>query len=240
MSHPERIVPDETDAGIVAFHLKRYVFAEPFCSGRDVLDLGCGVGYGTARLAESARRVVGVDVDDETLEYARRRYAAANVEFVHADATSLPFGDASFDAVCSFETVEHVSGHESMLREVARVLRPGGTFLVSTPRAEITTRLPVNPHHRVEFSRADFAAALSAQFDEVEMYGERRLQTRAHRVLQRLDVLGLRRRSALVRRASILTGTPATAHVTLDDVVITRDDVDHARVLYAVCAKPRT
>jgi hypothetical protein len=57
--------------------------------------------------------------------------------------------------------------------------------------------------------------------------------------LQRLDVLGLRRRFALVRRASVLTGTPALEHVTLDDVVISPDEVDRAQVLVAVCTRPR-
>ena len=83
MSHavPERIVPDETEPGIVALHLKRYEFARPYCAGADVLDAGCGVGYGTAHLAEEARHVLGVDRSEEAIDYARGRYARANVEF---------------------------------------------------------------------------------------------------------------------------------------------------------------
>jgi SAM-dependent methyltransferase len=240
VTHPERIVPDETEPGIVAMHLKRYAFALPWCEGRDVLDLGCGVGYGAAFLAGSARRVVGGDVDEETIAYARRRYAKPNVEFRVLDATSIPFEDASFDVVCSFETIEHVAGPEALLRESARVLRPDGALLVSTPRADRTTHAPANPHHRVEYASDDFERVLLERFGSVEMYGEHRLQTRVHRVLQRLDVLGLRRRSALLRRASAVTGTPATEHVTLDDVVIGRDGVERAKVLYAVCTRPRT
>lgn len=235
MSYPERIVPDDTEAGVVALHLKRYAFAVPWCTGREVLDAGCGVGYGTSFLADVAHRVVGGDVDESSIAYARKRYTRSNVDFVVLDATAMPFADGSFDVVCSFETIEHVSDPEALVSEAARVLRRAGTFIVSTPRADVTDHTPDNPHHRVEFSLGDFERLLHESFSAVEMYGERRLQTRAHRMLQRLDVLGLRRRSALLRRASALTGTRAIEHLTLDDVVISKEQVDTADVLVAVC-----
>lgn len=237
MTYPERIVPSETSPGIVALHLARYVFAERWCDDRDVLDLGCGAGYGSFRLSRSARAVVGGDVSEEAIAYAQSHYGAPNLEFRTLDALRLPFDDGSFDTVCSFETIEHVEDPDGLVREVARVLRPDGTFVVSTPRADVTTHAPVNPYHHVEFSRADFDALLAKAFGSVEMYGERRRQTRTHRLFQRLDVLSLRRRSAVLRRASILTGTPATENTGLGDVVISRDDVDGAHVLVAVCTR---
>jgi SAM-dependent methyltransferase len=237
MSHPERIVPDETSPGIVALHLKRYEFAAPLCRDRDVLDAGCGVGYGSAFLASSARRVVGVDLDPDAIAYARERYARPNVEFRVGDLVDLDLPDAFFDVVCSFETLEHVSDVDAYLGEMTRVLRPEGVFVVSTPQAEATTEAPENPFHRVELSRADFEALLRRVFGEVELFGQRRLQTARHRLMQRVDVLGLRRRLEFLRPASRLLGTAPTAEVTADGIVIERDGLERASELVAVCRR---
>lgn len=237
MSYPERIVPDETEPGIVAIHLKRYEFALPFCEGKEVLDAGCGVGYGTAFLTERARRVVGVDVSDEAIEYARGRYARPNAEFRRADLLELDLPDGSFDVVCSFETIEHLDDQAAFLAHAARVLRPDGVLLVSTPHVRETTTAPVNPHHRLELSRADFEALLRRFFPEVELYGQRRLQTRRHRLLQRLDMLGLRKRLPFLRRASRLLGTAPTAELSLGDLVISQNGIERATELVAVCRR---
>jgi hypothetical protein len=115
------------------------------------------------------------------------------------------------------------------------VLRPGGAFVVSTPRAERTVLRPDNRFHEVELAREDFEALLRTRFDEVELYGQRRLQTRRHRLLQRADVLGLRRRLTFLRPASRLLGTPPMAEVGSEGIVIERDRLDRAAELVAVC-----
>ncbi len=239
MSHPERIVPGETEPGVVALHEKRYVFALPWCEGREVLDVACGVGYGTAIAGRVAARVVGGDVDETSIAYARGRYASDNVEFRVLDAEVLPFEPESFDTVLSFETIEHLDHPEALVREAARVLRTRGTWLVSTPRVDATTHAPANPHHRVEYSAPDLEALLRESFADVALFGQQRRVTRRHELLRRADVLGLRRRSAFLRRASALTGTPATEHTTLEDVVIAPDGVEHATEIVAVCTGPR-
>jgi len=193
------------------------------------------VGYGTAHLAPVARSVVGADVSEEAIAYARTRYAAPNAEFVVADAAALPFADASFDTVCSFETLEHLPDRDGYLAEVARVLRPGGAYLVSTPHAKRTTEHPDNPFHTVELDRDDFEALLRRHFSTVELYGQHRRQTRRHRAMQRLDVLGLRRHLSFLRGASAIVGTAPTAEVTLDGIVVDRD-LRRAKALIAVCS----
>jgi SAM-dependent methyltransferase len=230
---PERIIPDETEPGIVALHLKRYEFALPHCVDRAVLDAGCGVGYGTAFLAERARRVVGVDRSEEAIAYARRRYMRPNVEFEVADLLELPAAAEAFDAVCCFETIEHLPDQDAFLEEVRRVLRPGGAFLVSTPRAGTAGE---NPFHERELSPAEFERLLRASFESVELYGQRRLQTGRHRTLQRADVLGLRKRLTFLRPlARRLLGTAPMADVTSDEIEIAPGRLDDATELIAVC-----
>jgi ubiquinone/menaquinone biosynthesis C-methylase UbiE len=239
MAHPERIDPSETESGILAIHLKRYDFGRRFSKGADVLDAACGLGYGTAYLAEVARRVRGVDASTEAIAIAERRYPGPNVMFGVADVQALPDSDASYDVVVSFETIEHVDQPTTMLGEIARVLRDDGTFIVSTPKARVTTSTPTNPHHRTEWSTDDFARLLQACFAEVDLYGQRRVQTSAHRVAQRLDVFGLRRRLAFLRGGARILGTTPTAELTLDDIVIEPGVGEHATEIVAVCRGPR-
>jgi len=235
LTYPERIVPDETSPGILALHLKRYEFARPWCRDRAVLDAGCGVGYGAAYLAEVAASVVGVDRDEGAIAYAQERYARPNVEFRVGDLLDLELHDDFFDVVCSFETIEHLEDVDAFLAEIVRVLRPDGVFVVSTPRVDETTASPENPFHRVELSRGDFEALLRRSFREVELYGQRRLQTARHRLVQRLDVLGLRKRLTFLRPASRLLGTAPTAEVTTNGIVIERGGLERASELVAVC-----
>lgn len=235
VSYPERIVPGAAEPGVDAVHLKRYAFALPFCLERRVLDAACGVGYGTARLAARAASVVGVDVSAEAIAYARGHYGAPNLSFETMDVGALAFDDATFDVVCSFETIEHVDDADRVLAEFARVLVDDGVLVVSTPQVERTTTAPDNPYHRVEFARADFEELLRRHFGSVELYGQRRLQTARHRLVQRVDVLGLRRRFPLLRRASPVLGTTPTAELKADDIVISREDLDRATEIVAVC-----
>ena len=197
MAYPERIVPDETPSGILALHLKRYEFARPYATGKAVLDAACGTGYGAAYLGEVAARVLGVDVDPPTIDYAAERYGKPNVSFQVGDVCALELDDRSFDLVASFETIEHVRDGDAAVREAARVVREDGVYVVSTPRADRTTHDPDNPFHEIEYSVDDFRALLEHSFRSVQLYGQTRVDTQAHRVLRSLDVFGLRRRIPL-------------------------------------------
>jgi SAM-dependent methyltransferase len=157
-------------------HWHRYHFAARFVAGRCVLDVACGSGYGSALLARHAACVFGADIADEAIAHARARYAAApNLEFCAADCAALPFADASFDAVVSFETIEHIQAQERFLDEVRRVLRPEGLFIVSSPnKLEYSDRRGCsNKYHVHELYRDELAASLAPRFPHSRWFGQR-------------------------------------------------------------------
>ena len=156
-------------------HLHRYFVARTLCRGLDVLDIACGEGYGSAFLAQTARSVVGVDVDQATVAHASAAYAEPNLRFLEGDARRIPLPDACVDAVVSFETIEHLYEHDAFLAEVRRVLRPGGRFVVSSPERDVysPTGAASNPYHVRELTRAELVALLSGAFVHVALQGQR-------------------------------------------------------------------
>jgi SAM-dependent methyltransferase len=167
----ERFEPDRLKGELVeAEHLVRYYWAAGAVSGREVLDLGCGAGYGCEILTAigKARRCVGVDVAEEAIDQARAEHGPGErVEYVQGDAASLPFEGDSFDVVTCFETIEHVKDAAAVVSEAARVLRPGGLLLISSPNRDQYP--PGNPFHVREFTPAELTELLSAGFPEVRL-----------------------------------------------------------------------
>lgn len=153
-------------------HVAAYAFSAARCRGLRVLDAGCGEGYGSALLAAGAAHVVGVDAAAEVVAHARAAYP--QVTFLAEDLGTLSLPDGGVDAVVSLQVIEHLADVPGFLDEVARVLRPGGTFICATPNRLTFTPgrdTPVNPFHVREFSAAELVAALSARFRVEGLHG---------------------------------------------------------------------
>jgi ubiquinone/menaquinone biosynthesis C-methylase UbiE len=168
----ERMVPEAADRSTLWDHLFRYHFALQFINNRDVLDVACGEGYGTAALAAAgARSVTGVDIDPVTCTHAREKYG---IDAKVADATQLPFADRSFDVVVSFETIEHLTNPERFIDECYRVLRPNGVLVISTPEVHEYSELPghQNPFHCAEMTEEQFAIVIRRRFTGVKIYSQ--------------------------------------------------------------------
>ena len=112
--------------------LRRRFLLEHVQAGERVLDVGCGEGHLAAELARAGAEVVGIDVAAEPLRRARLRHPELDLRQVAAEG-AWPLADASFDAVWAGETIEHVADTAGWLSEVRRVLRSGGSLLLSTP-----------------------------------------------------------------------------------------------------------
>ena len=157
-------------------HWHRYHFAALLAEGRVVLDAACGEGYGTALLARHAARVTGVDASEEAVALARRRYgSAANAEYLHGRCEALPMADASVDLFVSFETLEHLQSPRGLVAEAARVVRPDGLFLVSTPNKKLYSDATGyrNPFHPSELYESEFVDLLREYFPAVTLFGQR-------------------------------------------------------------------
>jgi SAM-dependent methyltransferase len=156
----------------------------------DVLDVACGTGYGAALLARRAH-VSGVDRNDEAIDQASSRVTGT---FLVADVPPIPFPSDAFDFVVSFETVEHIADDIAFIREISRVLHPGGQLLISTPNAEISAPggTPLNAWHVREYTLASLTALLregGLAVRDVYVQGFPPRMRRGHRVAWRLHGL---------------------------------------------------
>ena len=143
------------------------------CRGRDVLEAGCGEGYGADLIADVAASVIGLDYDESAVAHVRARYP--RVDMRHGNLANLPLPDGSVDVVVNFQVIEHLWDQGQFVSECARVLRPGGVLLMSTPN-RITFSpgrdTPVNPFHTRELNAAEMTELLeSAGFDIEGLYG---------------------------------------------------------------------
>lgn len=100
--------------------------------GARALDIGCGAGFLSNPLAAAGFDVVGLDASAESLAVAARHDPTGRVHYQRGNALQLPFPDASFDAVCAMDFLEHVEDPARAIAQAARVLRPGGLFFFHT------------------------------------------------------------------------------------------------------------
>lgn len=188
---PERLVP-----GTLAWelyeveHKQRYEWAAKYCHGKTVLDVACGTGYGSEILRQSgAAKVIGVDL---ALDAINTNPNGRRALLTNADACRLPFADQSFDAVISFETIEHVESSERLLAEIARVLKRGGICICSSPNRNFqpdSGNKEENPFHISEMTYGEFEAVFTKYFSVFESFSQTHSQTflRHLQLLRELD-----------------------------------------------------
>lgn len=158
-------------------HLSRYRFACQYVRGKRVLDVGCGVGYGSYMMAEAgADFVLGVDIDRNCIQTAHSHFKRDNAEFCVDNAQILDGARnyMPFDVIVSFENIEHLENPESFMQKSVQLLNKNGQLIVSTPdprysRKDENGQL-LNKFHISEMSLEQFIQLISKYYENYQIY----------------------------------------------------------------------
>jgi len=169
--------PVETTGRWWGEHLHRYNEALRLINPNDVvLDIACGTGFGTHMIAGKTKgKVIGGDIAEEAVVESSSRWKKENLEFKVMDGTKMEFPDNYFDKIVSFETIEHTGQYREMAAEFARVLKPSGLLILSTPNRQVSSPdgIIINPYHVQEFTCDELKEILQSSFSHVELLGQR-------------------------------------------------------------------
>lgn len=165
MSTAERVNHKElSDNYVLQRSISAYVEASKIIKGK-VLEIGTGSGYGIDYLAPYSSEFITVDKFKSDINFS----AYSNVQFIQCNVPPLPFNDSIFDFVVSFQVIEHIRDDNTFVKEIHRVLKDGGKFIVTTPN--VLTTLTRNPWHIREYKKEELQKLLMKYFNDIEMLG---------------------------------------------------------------------
>jgi 2-polyprenyl-3-methyl-5-hydroxy-6-metoxy-1,4-benzoquinol methylase len=161
---------------MVAIHEAFYHWVVPQVRGMLVLDAGCGEGYGVNILGKTASTAIGIDIKEELIIHAKKRYLSENLDFFIMDCEKFAIERASFDAVVCNEMLEHLRNYKDFLSDVSQSLKTGGVFFCATTNAELSFEKPdgspMNRNHFQEFTVKQLTEELKYIFDDIEIFSE--------------------------------------------------------------------
>ena len=138
--------------------LRAYYLAKPFVKGK-LLELGCGEGRGIEILGSLVEQYTAIDKIVPIIDRLKLKYPTHRFESGHFPP--IPFPDNSFDSIVTFQVIEHIKDDDLFVREIKRILRPGGIALMTTPNIKMT--LTRNPWHIREYT-ADELTSLCQKY----------------------------------------------------------------------------
>lgn len=146
--------------------LKAYKIVEPLITGK-VLEIGCGEGYGINMLAKQSDHLTVIDKSDITTKPIALNYP--EVEVINTTIPPIKLDDNTFDTIVSFQVIEHIKDEELFVKEIYRILKPGGKAYISTPNSVKT--IVRNPWHYREYTYQELDALLSKVFKQYTIQG---------------------------------------------------------------------
>lgn len=234
-----------------------YEFAREYVKGKQTADIGCADGYGTQYLADYTLSTVGVDYSEATIAHARAKHKAkTNLTFKSGSVPPLPLDTDSMEVVTAFQFIEHIHDRVGFIKEVYRVLKPGGVFLCTTPNIKMS--IARNPFHVHEYTFDEMQKEISSVFTHIELKGLQGNEkvnkyyednARWAKKILRLDPLGIHKMvpaSWLVKPYNFLTtlmrkdlkdNNNDTLHITSKDFYLTNDRLDFTWDIYVIARK---
>ena len=257
MSSHERALQDEANNVTYQRCQYAYEFVKDIIKGKEVLDIGCGLGYGASLMAQSAKKVTGVDYDEDTIQQNKIRLAAINnLDFKRGTVPPLPFPDGSFDVITAFHFIEHIKGRKGFIKDCLRVLKPGGKAIISTPN--IKKSLARNPFHVHEYTFDEMKNEVSLYTNKVELLGlngTERVQKyyeengKFVRNILKFDILGIHKILpgkvlqipynwiTSVMRNKLKDKVATTTDITLKDFFLQKNNLDECWDIFVVAGK---
>lgn len=156
-------------------HLARYNLVEGDKESV-VLDIGCGGGHGSNLLSKKFKKIYGVDISSDAIEYAKKNWQEDNIDFILGSGTNLPFPDNFFDISVAYEVFEHIENWQDFLVELKRVTKLGNIVYISTPNKDVYspgTKTPINPYHFFEMTVNEFKYSINKFFTITKFFGQR-------------------------------------------------------------------
>ncbi len=175
----ERLIPEHYDSNIYDYllflkHQYAYILASKYINKEiSVLEIGSGDGYGANLLSKTNASITALEIDEESVEIAKIRYNKPNIKFEIYDGYNINYPDHSFDVIISFQVIEHIDDVETYLKNIKKLLKPNGTFIVTTPSR--TYRLtegqkPWNKFHLKEYNAKALYNEASKVFTQLEIF----------------------------------------------------------------------
>ncbi|MDD2487145.1 MAG: class I SAM-dependent methyltransferase [Candidatus Gracilibacteria bacterium] len=166
MTSTERQSPETIESAEIT-HAARYHFAKKFLKSDQItLDAPCGTGYGTSIITQIGAKCRGIDISKDAINHANTFFSNDLNDFLVGNIEKINnyFNDR-FDAVISFEGIEHISNQEDFLDGVKKILKKNGVLIISTPR-----KPHGNPFHIKELELEEFVNLLNYRFKVISIY----------------------------------------------------------------------